>query len=343
MRSQRRPCCGTPSSASNRIIVAKKNSGWPIADDAKRIRVISDNDYAGDPDGLVQLAHHLLSPTVDIVGVIGTHLAVGDHWGSGLEDVPLAAAQIARKIAELCKRDDVRIVAGARGHMTDHRDPLDSDGVRLIIDEAMRDDVDTPLYVVCGASLTEVASAWLIEPRIADRLTVVWIGGHEHPGAPVAPGAPDMEYNLNIDRISGQVVFNDSNLRIWQFPRNAYRQALASRSELELRMARRGGKLGKFLFERLGDVGHRVTGFGLVAREAYVLGDSPLVLATALQSMFESEPSSSHWDEVPCPFINDEGLYVENPNGRPLRVFTHIDNRVWLEDLYAKLELHTGM
>ena len=26
--------------------------------------------------------------------------------------------------------------------MADHRDPLDSDGVRLIIDEAMRDDVD---------------------------------------------------------------------------------------------------------------------------------------------------------------------------------------------------------
>lgn len=322
--------------------MAKNDSAWPVADGAKRIRVICDNDYAGDPDGLVQLAHHLLSPTVDIVGVIGTHLAVGDHWGSQHEDVPLAAAQLARKVAKLCKRNDVRIVTGARGHMVDHRDPLASDGVQLIIDEAMRDDIDTPLYVVCGASLTEIASAWLIEPRIAERLTVVWIGGHEHPGAPVPPGAPDMEYNLNIDRISGQVVFNDSNLRIWQFPRDAYRQALASRSELELRMDRRGGKLGKFLFAQLGNVGAAVADMGMVARETYVLGDSPLVLATALQAMFESEPSSSHWDERPCPIINDQGLYVDNPNGRPLRVFTHIDNRLWLEDLYAKLELHAS-
>jgi len=27
-----------------------------------RARVIIDNDFAGDPDGLFQLAHHVLSP-----------------------------------------------------------------------------------------------------------------------------------------------------------------------------------------------------------------------------------------------------------------------------------------
>ena len=36
-----------------------------------RIRVITDNDYSGDPDGLVQLAHLLLSPSVDIRAVVG--------------------------------------------------------------------------------------------------------------------------------------------------------------------------------------------------------------------------------------------------------------------------------
>ena len=37
-----------------------------------RMRVIIDNDFAGDPDGLLQLAHHLLSPSVDIRAVIGS-------------------------------------------------------------------------------------------------------------------------------------------------------------------------------------------------------------------------------------------------------------------------------
>jgi putative polyketide hydroxylase len=31
--------------------------------------------------------------------------------------------------------------------------------------------------VTCGAGLTTLASAWLIEPRIASRLTLIWIGG----------------------------------------------------------------------------------------------------------------------------------------------------------------------
>lgn len=31
-----------------------------------RMRVVIDNDYSGDPDGLLQLLHHALSPSVDI-------------------------------------------------------------------------------------------------------------------------------------------------------------------------------------------------------------------------------------------------------------------------------------
>jgi purine nucleosidase len=74
--------------------------------------------------------------------------------------------------------------------------------------------------------------------------------------------------------------------------------------------------------------------------EAYALGDSPLVLATALQSFFEADTSSCRWRDLPCPRIDDEGLYVKNPSGRTIRVYEWIDNRMWLEDFYAKLEIH---
>lgn len=36
---------------------------------APRCRVIIDNDWAGDPDGLVALAHHAVSPANRIVAV----------------------------------------------------------------------------------------------------------------------------------------------------------------------------------------------------------------------------------------------------------------------------------
>lgn len=43
-----------------------------------RQRVILDNDFSGDPDGLFQLAHHLASPSVEIPFVIGSHIHAGD-------------------------------------------------------------------------------------------------------------------------------------------------------------------------------------------------------------------------------------------------------------------------
>jgi hypothetical protein len=49
---------------------------------------------------------------------------------------------------------------------------------------------------------------------------------HVHSLAP--PGAPAAEYNTAIDPIGTQVVIDDSDLVVWQIPRNAYREALAS-------------------------------------------------------------------------------------------------------------------
>ena len=54
----------------------------------KRMRVIIDNDFGGDPDGLFQLAHHLLSPSVEICGIIGSPLtpeAGFDNGGNSAE------------------------------------------------------------------------------------------------------------------------------------------------------------------------------------------------------------------------------------------------------------------
>jgi hypothetical protein len=315
---------------------------WPVSSIKPRYRVITDNDYSGDPDGLVQLAHELLSPSTETVAVIGTHLRMGDPW-IRTDDTAAEAVEAARKIIELCGLEGkVNLFKGAVPSMADRKSPIDSDGVQAIIREAMREDTNQPLFVVCGASLTEIASAWLIEPRIAEKLTLVWIGGHEHDElASPPPGGTDLEYNLHIDPIAAQVVFNDSNLSVWQFPRNMYRTVIASRAELYSRM-RPHGQLGQHLFDSLGSVSKMIADMGFSTGEVYILGDSPLVLATALQSIFEPDTSSSFYVTKPKPNILDSGLYQENPNGTPMRVFTQLDNRVLLEDLYAKLEMHAS-
>jgi inosine-uridine nucleoside N-ribohydrolase len=304
---------------------------------APRMRIAVDNDFSGDPDGLVQLAHHALSPSVDLRLVIGSHLRPDDPFDPTGTTADNAAA-LAREILALAGRDDVPVRAGSNAALADRRTPVASPAARALVAEAMRDDVDTPLYVCAGAGLTEIASAWLIEPRIAERLTLVWIGGPEHLDLAVPPpGAMPIEYNLLIDVRAASVVFGDSSIPIWQVPRDAYRQTLASFAELRARMAGQG-PLGERLFAALDGV-RTMAGERREMGETYALGDSPLVLLTALQSAFEPDPSSSRYVVRETPGIGDDGQYRPSPGARPLRVYTHIDNRLMLEDLYAKLAL----
>ncbi|NQX04803.1 nucleoside hydrolase [Rathayibacter sp. VKM Ac-2856] len=301
-----------------------------------RVRVISDNDYSGDPDGLVQLAQHALSPSVELALVVGSRLRPGDPFDASDRTADNAAAA-AREVLALCGRPDVPVVAGANAADGSGASGA-SAAARAIVAEALRDD-PRPLYLCAGAGLSEVAAALRLEPSIASRMTLVWIGGPEHPGLAVPPpGAMPIEYNLLIDVPAAAEVFA-SALPIEQFPRDAYRQPLASVAELRVRM-RTAGPLGRHLFDALDGVFRMGAAHGLSLGETYALGDSPLVLATALLSAFEPDASSSRTARVPRPSITADGQYgPRTGDGPDLRVFTHVDTRLLLEDLYAKLAL----
>lgn len=302
-----------------------------------RARVIIDNDFSGDPDDLYQVVHHVLSPSVEIRAVIGSHLTPGDVLDPG----PGTAAHAVQQVGELF---DVMgldaegfVHEGADEALLGRDKPHDTPAARAIIAEAMRDD-DRPLYVACGGGLTDLASAWLLEPAIAQRLTVIWIGGPEHPGlASPWPEIGDPEYNLAIDVVAGQVVFNDSDLPLWVVPRDMYRQCLVSDIELRRRVATRGA-LGRYLYEALQRVDRLTWAAGERRAETYALGDSPLVLLTALQSYFQPDATSSDFTEVPAPELDDRGALVPRPDGRPIRVFTRVDTRLMFEDMFLKLE-----
>lgn len=300
---------------------------------AKRARVIIDNDFGGDPDGLFQLAHHLLSPSVEVRGIIGSH-----HHPQGFYGYPGTAehaVNLANQLLEVMQlKGSIPVLQGSSQPLADTRTPVPTEAVRFIIREAMREDVKTPLYLVCGAGLTDAASAWLTQPEIAGKLRLIWIGGPEYPGTPPPPGAPRVEYNLSIDIHAAQVVFHDSNLPLWQVPRPTYRQALVSHAELAQRMRPTEHPLARFLIGRLEDLMKRANGS---LGEAYVLGDSPLVLLTALQSSWEVDPSSSKFIQMAAPRIDDHGECANHPQGRSIRVCTQIDTRLMFEDFYAKI------
>ncbi|KOS05576.1 twin-arginine translocation pathway signal protein [Flavobacterium akiainvivens] len=304
-----------------------------------RMRVILDNDYAGDPDGLFQLVHHVLSPSVEIRGIIGSHLRPGDGFDSSDQTATHAVNNVNEVLKLMKLQDKFTVYQGSNTALTDAKTAINSEGAKAIVKEAMRTDVTTPLYVVCGGGLTEIASAYLLEPQIADKLTLIWIGGPEYTDiAMPPPGYTPLEYNTNIDIKAVQVIFNQSNIPLWQVPRNAYRETLMAYSEL-LTKVKPQGSIGKYLSEKIDRVVELTNQYKIYTGETYIMGDSPLVLLTALQSAFEADPSSSFYAVKQAPKVNDAGLYEVNHSGRNIRVYHHLDNRLMFDDFYAKLQL----
>jgi purine nucleosidase len=304
-----------------------------------RMRLIIDNDFGGDPDGLFELVQHLLSPSVEIRGIIGSHLKPGD----GFDNSNSTAKNAKNKVLELLKimklEHNYDVYQGSNEGLKDLNTPQQSEAVAFIVKEAMREDTKLPLYVVCGAGLTDLASAYLSEPKIADRLTLIWIGGSEYSDiASPPPGYTSLEYNLGIDIKAGQIIFNNSQIPIWQIPRDAYRQVLLPYSSLLLKVKNQG-ETGDFLGKSVEKIMSSLTSVNYLIGETYILGDSPLVLLTSLQSSFEADPSSSQYVLRPSPLINEQGLYEVNTKGRNIRVYKKLDVGLLMEDFYSKLTL----
>ena len=299
-----------------------------------RMRVILSNDFAGDPDGLVQLAHHLLSPSVDIRGIIGSFFS--EFFGQ--DNSADHACTAVRELLEIMNlKGKYNVYKGADSPLDENNLKL-SEGSEFIIKEAMRRDTNLPLYILCGASLTDIASSVLKEPGVAEKTTVVWIGGNEYSDTfKKLSICPPVEYNLAMDIEAAKIIFS-STVNFWQVPRDVYRQALMSYSELATKV-KPCGKAGKYLAEKLEWAMGLAAENGMNLGEAYVMGDSPLVLLTALQSGFDPDPSSSEFVLRPAPDIDSSGQYIENSNNRKIRVYTKLDVRILLEDFYLKLSM----
>ena len=307
---------------------------------ATKVKVVIDNDFCGDPDGLFALAQQVLTPTTDIVGIVGGHLKDNAGFTTRKDQATESVEKANALLNIMGMKGKIRVVPGAESGMTSADKPIDSEGARLIIEEAKKCSPEKPLFVTCGAALTNVASALLIDPSISKNIVVVWIGGQEYSfGAVPPPGYSPVEYNLNLSVPAGQVVFNKSDVRIWQVPRDVYRQCLYSTAEMHA-YVKTCGKLGAYLSDAIDNVIDTCEKFGLAMGETYILGDSPLVLLTSLQSGFEADPSSSFWHPTPCPMIGDNGQYLPNPNGRIIRVYTKIDTRLMFGNLIARLQLN---
>ena len=294
----------------------------------KKVRVIVHTDCKNEADDQYAVAHHLMTPRFDVKGLVAGHFWKNPQQYGELGTAQASYDEIIKVMDLMGLKDQYPVKLGAPRGLEDEKTPIDSEGARLIIEEAMKDD-KRPLYIACQGAVTDVASALLMKPEIADRMTVIWIGGGDYPKG-------GFEFNLMMDILAVNVIFS-SKVPVWQVPMSLYKVMAVSLAELQLKV-RPCGEIGKYLFEQMVDFNHVAAKYDMAwpHGEIWGLGDQ----GTIAVLMEELEKVS--YDLVPAPRIAEDMTYIHGQNNREIRVYNYLDARLTLEDFFAKLQLNFG-
>lgn len=294
----------------------------------KKVRVIVHTDCKNEADDQFAVAHHLMTPRFDIKGLVAGHFWKNPQNYGELGTAQASYEEIIKVMDLMGVKDEYPVTLGAARALTDEHTPIDSEGAQMIIREAMKED-DRPLYIACQGAVTDVASALLLKPEIADRMTVIWIGGGDYPKG-------GFEFNLMMDIHAANVLFS-SRVPLWQVPMSLYKVMAVSLAELQLKV-RPCGAIGKYLFEQMVDFNHFAAKYEMAwpHGEIWGLGDQ----GTIAVLMEELEKVS--YDLVPAPRIADDMTYIHDQNNREIRVYRYLDARLTLEDFFAKLAINFG-
>lgn len=106
-------------------------------------------------------------------------------------------------ILTLMEKEELKekVFKGSELYLNSEHEAVDSDAARDLARRAMGYTEKNPLYVVAIGAITNIASAILYEPRIIDRMVVVWLGGN------ALHWPTNKEFNLYQDIAAARVVF----------------------------------------------------------------------------------------------------------------------------------------
>jgi purine nucleosidase len=290
--------------------------------ESKKVRLIINTDAKNEADDQYAIVHALLTPRFKIAGITAAHFGTRRTHNSMEESYD----EILKVLELMDLNGEVRVTKGAKTAIPDESNAIPSEGADLIIEEAMKDD-QQPLYAAFLGPITDLAIAYLKEPRIANRLTALWIGGGAWPHG-------EEEFNLSNDINAANVVFG-SEIPLWVIPKNVYRLMRVSIAELAVNV-KPYGAIGKYLYEQLVDFNMALgDNAEWPLGEMWHLGDSPIVSLLL-------DDHEYHYEMKPAPRVTEDMRYVHYQDKRLVRWYNYVDPRFTLEDMYAKLKLHYG-
>lgn len=227
--------------------------------------------------------------------------------------------------------------------------PVQSDAAQDLIRRAMARPEGKRLYVLAIGAITNVASALMMEPAIADKITLVWLGGQP----PYYKNGA--EYNLVQDIPAVQHVLN-CGVPLVLIPCMGVASHLTlTLPELDSKLIGKS-KIGTYLGQIVRDaVNPSSESIAMADRMGYDCGmnDIPMEVRQRFTTTFSAWSRiiwdistvgyvlSPNWTTTclyPAPILNDDMTWSTDATRHPIRLCTHVRRDPVFGDLFAKLE-----
>ena len=191
-----------------------------------RVPVIIDTDTANEIDDQFALAWAALAPErIDLQAVLaepfsfahrraalGRELRDPAPFNPPGEGMARSHAEALRILALLPGGADIPVLRGSTGYLAAADRPQDSEAARHLVALGMAQPEDAPLVVLALGCVTNIASALLMEPRLVQRLVVVWTSGWPS-------HAPHVNASLNLEQdVHATRVLLDSGVPLVYLP-----------------------------------------------------------------------------------------------------------------------------
>lgn len=165
---------------------------WPID-------VVIDSDTYNEIDDQFAIAYALRSRDKLNVQAIYAAPFLNQNSVSPEDGMIKSEAEIRKLLALLGEAKDV--YAGSRHFLPDESTPVASAAAENLCRRAMDYSPEKPLYIVGLGAITNIASALLMKPEIADRIVIIWLNGHAF------EWEDNFEFNFRQDIAAGRVVY----------------------------------------------------------------------------------------------------------------------------------------
>jgi len=283
------------------------------------VRMVLDTDTFNEIDDQFAVIYALLSP--ERVQLEACYAApFYNTMSDGPQDGMEKSYRELLRIREVMGRDDLPVYSGSTMYLPAADQPVESDAARDLVRRAMACEPSDPLYVVGIAALTNIASAILLEPRIVERIVVVWLGGH-------AFHWPDTrEFNLEQDVHAARILF-DSGVPVVLAPCMGVASHLQTTLSELADYARDTGEAGRYLYETYRDCASDHYGYSRIIWDLAAIA-------------WLVEPQWCPSELVQSPRISDSLQWLAGDDSRhPIRYIRYLHRDAVFQDLFRKLAL----